>query len=138
MLSRIEKNTYSCNLDKVGLLREERERKEKAKREMEVRKTNVQTSWQPKVLSNQNKKEEELLREIMVKIDLKRIDIHEEIIVEALLDSRVMGLVMSSEFTKKQKFKLKKIDRPIYVRNVDGSFNKEGLIKHTVEVSIYY
>ena len=105
---------------------------------MEVRKTNVQTSWQPKVLSNQNKKEEELLREIMVKIDLKRIDIHEEIIVEALLDSRVMGLVMSSEFTKKQKFKLKKIDRPIYVRNVDGSFNKEGLIKHTVEVSIYY
>jgi len=24
------------------------------------------------------------------------------------------------------------------VRNVDGSFNKEGPIKHTVEVNIYY
>jgi len=24
------------------------------------------------------------------------------------------------------------------MRNVDSSFNKEGLIKHTVEVNIYY
>ena len=49
-----------------------------------------------------------------------------------------MGLVMSSEFTRKQGFKLKKMDRPIYVRNVDSSFNKEGSIEHTVEVNIYY
>ena len=26
----------------------------------------------------------------------------------------------------------------MYVRNMDGSLNKEGLIKHTVEVNIYY
>ena len=39
---------------------------------------------------------------------------------------------------KKQGFKLKKIDRPIYVRNVDGSFNQERPIEHTVEVNIYY
>ena len=32
---------------------------------------------------------------------------------------------MSSEFARKQEFKLKKIERPIYVRNVDGSLNKE-------------
>ena len=49
-----------------------------------------------------------------------------------------MGLVMSSEFTRKQGFKLKKIDRPIYVRNVDGSFNKKGPIEHTVKVNIHY
>jgi len=58
--------------------------------------------------------------------------------VEALLDSGAMGLVMSLEFARKQEFKLKKIDRLIYVRNVDGSFNQEGPIKHTVEVNIYY
>ena len=58
--------------------------------------------------------------------------------VEALLDSGVTGLVISSEFAKKQGFKLKKIDRPIYMRNADGSFNKEGPIKHIVEVNIYY
>ena len=45
---------------------------------------------------------------------------------------------MSSEFARKQEFKLKKIERLIYVRNVGGSFNKEGPIKHMVEVNIYY
>jgi len=33
---------------------------------------------------------------------------------------------------------LKKIERPIYVRNVNGILNKEGPIEHTVEVNIYY
>jgi len=79
-----------------------------------------------------------LLREVTVKIGLERIDIQEEIMVEALLDSGVTGLVMSSEFTRKQGFKLKKLNRPMYVRNVDGSLNKEGPIEHTVEVNIYY
>jgi len=45
---------------------------------------------------------------------------------------------MSSEFVRKQGFRLKKIDRLIYMRNVDSSFNKEGLIKYIVEVKIYY
>jgi len=49
-----------------------------------------------------------------------------------------MRLVMSSEFTKKQKFELKKIERSIYIRNVDGIFNKRGLMENTVEVNIYY
>ena len=45
---------------------------------------------------------------------------------------------MSLEFARKQGFKLKKIKRPIYIRNVDRSFNKEELIEYTVEVNIYY
>ena len=80
----------------------------------------------------------DLLREVTVNIGLKRIDTQEGITVEALLDSSATGLVMSSEFARKQGFKLKKIERSIYVRNVDGSFNKEGPIKHMVEVNIYY
>ena len=47
-------------------------------------------------------------------------------------------LMISFEFTKKQGFKLKKIRRPIYVRNMNSSFNKEESIEHTVEVNIYY
>jgi len=74
----------------------------------------------------------------MVKIGLERIDMQEGITVEALLDSGVTGLVMSSEFARKQGFKLKKLERPINVRNVDGSLNKEGLIENMVEVNIYY
>ena len=42
-----------------------------------------------------------ILREVMVKIGLERINMQEEVIVEVLLDSRAMELVMSSEFTRK-------------------------------------
>jgi len=45
--------------------------------------------------------------------------------VEILLDSGVIGLIMSLEFTRKQGFKLKKMERLIYVRNMDKTFNKE-------------
>jgi len=84
------------------------------------------------------KTEGKMLREVTVKIGLERLDMQEGITVEALLDSGAMGLVMSSEFAKKQGFKLKKLERPMQVRNVDGSFNKEGPIENTVEINIYY
>ena len=54
------------------------------------------------------------------------------------MDSGAMGLVMSSEFAKKKGFKLKKLERPMQVRNVDGSFNREEPIENTVEVNVYY
>ena len=78
------------------------------------------------------------LREVTVKIGLERIDTQEGITVEVLLNSGATGLVMSSEFAKKQGFKLKKLERPINIRNVDGSFNKKEPIENTVEVNIYY
>ena len=30
------------------------------------------------------------------------------------------------------------MERPIYIRNIDETFNKEGLIENMVEVNIYY
>ena len=71
-----------------------------------------------------------MLREVMVKIGLE-----EGVIVEALLDSGATELMMSWE---KLRFKLKKIERPIYVRNVNSSFNKKGAIEYMVEANIYY
>jgi len=65
----------------------------------------------------------DLLREVIVKIGLERIDMQKGITVEALLDSSATELVMSSEFSRKKRFKLKKIERPIYIRNVDGTLN---------------
>jgi len=41
---------------------------------------------------------------------------------------------MSADFVKKHSFKLKK---PIYVRNVNKTFNKKGLIEHTVKLNIF-
>lgn len=49
-----------------------------------------------------------------------------EVTMEILLDSGAIELVMSSEFPRKQGFKLKKIKRPIYIRNVSGFFDKEA------------
>jgi len=85
-----------------------------------------------------NLKNEEALREVTVKIRLERIDMQEEITVEALLDSGATGLVISSEFARKQGFKLKKLEEPMYVRNMNGLLNKKGPIEYTVEVNIYY
>jgi len=59
------------------------------------------------------KTEGRMLREVTVKVGLERIDTQEGITVEALLDSGAMGLVMSSEFARKQGFKLKKLERPM-------------------------
>jgi len=42
-----------------------------------------------------------MLREVMVKIGLERIDMQKEGTVEALLDNEATGLVMSPEFARK-------------------------------------
>ena len=52
-----------------------------------------------------------------------------------MLDSSVIDLVISLEF---QEFKLKKIERLIYIRNINSSFNKEGSIEYMIEVNIYH
>ena len=51
-----------------------------------------------------------MLREVTVKIGLKQEDKEERIVIEVLLDSRVIGLVISSDFARKNKFKKKKLD----------------------------
>ena len=58
--------------------------------------------------------------------------------MEALLDSGATRLVMSLEFVKRNKFRKKKLDRLIYVRNVDSTFNHEQPIEHTVEVESFF
>lgn len=54
------------------------------------------------------------------------------------VESRREEKVMSSEFVKKNKFKKKKLEKPIYVRNVNGTFNHEGPIKDIVEIKLFY
>ena len=55
-----------------------------------------------------------------------------------MLNSSAMKLVMSLKFSRKQRFKLKKIEKPIYIKNLDSSFNKEKPIEYIIEVNIYY
>jgi len=64
--------------------------------------------------SKEQEKKEKLLKEVTIKIGLKQKEDKERIVVEALLDSRAKRLVISSEFVRKNKFRKKKLERPIY------------------------
>ena len=73
-----------------------------------------------------------------MKIVLKQKDNKKEIIVDMLLDSRVMKLVISLEFVRNNKLRKKKLERLIYIRNIDDIFNNEEQIEHTVGVELFY
>ena len=83
-------------------------------------------------------KKEKVLREVTVKIRLKQEEKEEGIVTEALLDSGAIGLVMSEEFVRKNKFKRTKLERPVYVRNIDGMLNYIEPIVDMVEVEIFF
>ena len=83
-------------------------------------------------------KKEKVLREVMVKIGLKQEEEEEGITTEALLDSGATGLVMSEEFARRHRFKRTRLERPVYVRNVDGMLNYAGPIVDIVEVEIIF
>ena len=61
---------------------------------------------------------------------LERIDNHEGVSVKALLDSGATGMFADKKFVEKNGFKLEKLDRPVRIRNVDGTGNSGGLVMH--------
>ena len=109
----------------VAKERKEILRKERAKKRVEERQIKVE-------------RKEKYLREVMVKIGLKQEEEKEGVVIEALLDSGATGLVMSEEFMRRYKFKRIKLERPVYVRNVDSTLNYAGPIVDTVEVEIFF
>jgi len=55
---------------------------------------------------------------------------HEGVTVKALLDSGAMGMFMNKRIAARHGFKLQKLERPIIVRNVDGTNNSGGAITY--------
>jgi len=53
-------------------------------------------------------------------------------LTEVLLDSGATCLFMSLEFIRKQRFKLK-IEKLIYVKNIDSISNKDGPIEYLLQ-----
>jgi len=66
------------------------------------------------------------------------VDSHEGVLVKALLDSGAMGMFANKKFVEKNGFKLENLDRPVRIRNVDGTKNSRGLVTHEIEVNVYY
>jgi len=71
-----------------------------------------------------------MLREVWLNIGIEKIDTHEGVAVKALLDSGAMGMFMDKRTAAKHGFILQKLERPIIVRNVDGTNNSKGAIIH--------
>jgi len=63
---------------------------------------------------------------------------YEGIMVKALLDSGATGMFMNKKIAAKHGFRLQKLERPVAVRNVDGTNNSGGAIILQVEVNVYY
>ena len=77
-----------------------------------------------------------MLREVWLNIE--KLDTHEGITVKALLDSSATDMFMDRNMAAKHGFKLQKLEKPVTVRNVDGTNNSVRAITYQVEVNMYY
>jgi len=79
-----------------------------------------------------------MLREVWLNIGVEKIDTHEGIMIKALLDSSATEMFMDRQTAARHGFKLQKLERPIAVRNVDGTNNSRGAITHQVECNVFF
>ena len=79
-----------------------------------------------------------MLKEVWLNIGVEKLDTHKGVTVKALLDSGATGMFMDKRMAARHGFKLQKLERPIIVRNIDGTNNSGGAITHQVEVNMYY
>jgi len=71
-------------------------------------------------------------------IGVEKIDTHEGVVIKVLLDSDAMGMFMDRQMAARHGFKLQKLERPLMVKNVDGTVNSGGAIMHQVECNVFY
>ena len=69
-----------------------------------------------------------MLREVWLNIGVEKVDMHEGVIVKALLDSGVIEMFMNKKMVAKHRFRLQKLERPVVVRNIDRT-NNSGVVR---------
>jgi len=79
-----------------------------------------------------------MLREVWLNIGIEKIDMHEGVMIKALLDSGATGMFMDRQMAARHGFKLQKLKRPLIVKNVDGTVNSGGAITYQVECNVFY
>jgi len=79
-----------------------------------------------------------MLREVWLNIGVEKIDMHEGVMIKALLDNGTMGMFMDRQTAARHGFKLQKLERLLMVKNVDGTVNSGGAITHQVKCNIFY
>jgi len=71
-------------------------------------------------------------------VGIEKIDTYKERTVKVLLDSGATRMFMSKSLAQKRGYRLIKLDRPLQVRNVNGTGNSGSAITHEVEVNMFY
>ena len=79
-----------------------------------------------------------ILREVWMSIGVEKLDTHEGVTIKALLGSSATRMFMDKRMVARYEFKLQKLERPIMVRNVNGTNNSGGAITYQVEYNVYY
>jgi len=79
-----------------------------------------------------------MLRKVWLNIGVEKVDTYKGITVKALLDSGMTRMFMDKKIAAKHGFRLQKLERPVAVRNIDGTNNSGGAIIYQVEVNVYY
>ena len=102
-----------------------------------------QSGTQTEILRNAAKEDKQrdvrrMLREVWLNIGVEKVNIHERVIVKALLNNGATGMFMDRKIAAKHGFRLQKLERPVMVRNVDRTNNSGGAIIHQMEVDMYY
>jgi len=71
-----------------------------------------------------------MLREVWMSIGVEKLDMHEGITIKALLDSGATRMFMDKRMAARHGFKLKKLKRPIMVRNMNKTNNSGEAITY--------
>ena len=79
-----------------------------------------------------------MLKEVWLDIGIERTNTYKGVTIKALLDSNTTGMFMNKKTTAKHRFRLQKLERPVRVKNVNGTYNSRGAIMHQIEVNVYY
>ena len=79
-----------------------------------------------------------MLKKVWLDIGIERMDTHKGVTIKALLDSGATRMFIDRKTVAKHGFRLQKLERPVRVKNVDGTYNSGGAITHQIEVNVYY
>ena len=79
-----------------------------------------------------------MLKEVQLNIGVEKVDIHKGVAVKVLLDSSATEMFMDQKMVARHGFRLQNLERPIVVRNINGTNNSTKAIIYQVKVNMYY
>jgi len=79
-----------------------------------------------------------MLKEVWLDIGIERTDTHKGVMIKVLLNSDATGMFIDKKMEAKHGFRLQKLERPVRVKNIDGTYNSRGTITYQIEVNVYY